>query len=111
MNLIFGGWAVSAVIRLAQGSATVAMITASAIMYSIFSGGHPLPYHPMYLFLAIGFGSKIFSWMNDSGFWVVSRLSGMTQRETLKTWSVLSICLAVSGLVVTMIASKLLPLV
>ncbi len=109
MNLIFVGWAVSAVIRIAQGSATVAMITASAIMYSIISGGHSLPYHPMYLFLAIGFGSKTLSWMNDSGFWTVSKFSGFTETETLKSWSVLVTAMSVIGLVQCLVVAKLFP--
>ncbi len=111
MNLIFLGWAVSAIIRVAQGSATVAMITASAIMYSIVSSGVVLPYHPMYLFLAIGFGSKMLSWMNDSGFWTVSKFSGFTETETLKSWSVLVSVMSTIGLLQCLIVSKFLPFV
>ncbi len=111
MNLILVGWAVSAIIRVAQGSATVAMITASAIMYSIVSTGITLPYHPMYLFLAIGFGSKMLSWMNDSGFWTVSKFSGFTETETLKSWSVLVSVMSVIGLVQCLVVSKFLPFV
>jgi GntP family gluconate:H+ symporter len=109
MNLIFVGWAVSAIIRIAQGSATVAMITASAIVYSIVSSGITLPYHPMYLFLAIGFGSKILSWMNDSGFWTVSKFSGFTESETLKSWTVLVTVMSIVGLLQCLIVSKLFP--
>ncbi len=109
MNLIFVGWAVSAVIRVAQGSATVAMITASAILYSIVSSGHALPYHPMYLFLGIGFGSKMMSWMNDSGFWTVSKFSGFTETETLKSWTVLVSVMSVIGLLQCLVVSKLFP--
>ena len=111
MNLILVGWAVSAIIRVAQGSATVAMITASAIMYSIVSTGIKMPYHPMYLFLAIGFGSKMLSWMNDSGFWTVSKFSGFTETETLKSWSVLVSVMSVIGLVQCLVVSKFLPFV
>ena len=109
LNLIFVGWAVSAVIRVAQGSATVAMITASAILFSITQTGPPLPYHPMYLFLAIGFGSKMMSWMNDSGFWTVSKLSGFSETETLKSWTVLVSTASVVGLAQCLVAAKLLP--
>lgn len=110
ISLIFLSFIVAAVIRVAQGSATVAMLTTSAMVAPMLSP-ESLGCHPVYVYLAIGYGAMTCSWMNDSGFWVVSRLSGMTQRETLKTWSVLSIGLAVSGLVVTVIASKLLPLI
>ncbi len=109
VNLILLAWSVSAVIRIAQGSATVAMITASAIMYSIVSSGHPLPYHPMYLFLAIGFGSKALSWMNDSGFWTVSKFSGFTETETLKSWTVLVTATSLIGLGQCLLAAKFFP--
>lgn len=108
LNLVFLGWAISAVIRVAQGSATVAMITASAIMYPILQAEHP-PYHPMYVFLAIGFGSKMISWMNDSGFWTVSKLSGFTESETLKSWTILVTVGSLIGLAQCLVLSKLLP--
>jgi H+/gluconate symporter-like permease len=47
--------------------------------------------------------------MNDSGFWVVSRLSGMTETETLRSWTVLLTVTSFAGLVVTLIGSKILP--
>ena len=86
-SYIFIAWFVTAFIRVAQGSATVAMITGAALMASIVGNGDGLAYHPAYLFLAIGFGSITLSWMNDSGFWVVQKLSGFTENEMLKTWS------------------------
>ena len=79
-QLLLISWAVSAVIRVAQGSATVAMLTTAAMIYPIMSGGATLPYHPVYVFMAIGFGAMILSWMNDSGFWVVGKLSGFTEK-------------------------------
>ncbi len=110
LNLIFLGWIVAAVIRVAQGSATVAMLTASSIMAPMVAGGE-LGCNPVYLFLAIGFGAMFCSWMNDSGFWVVSRLSGMTEKETLRTWSLQLTADSIIGLVVTLSLSKLLPFV
>jgi gluconate:H+ symporter, GntP family len=110
INLILLGWLVSAVVRVAQGSATVAMLTAGGIMAPMVAGG-ALGCHPLYLFTAIGFGAMFCSWMNDSGFWVVSRLSGMTEKETLRTWSMQTLADSVLGLGVTFLASKLLPMV
>lgn len=66
--------------------------------------------HPIYLFLAIGFGATGFSWMNDSGFWVVSRLAGFSERETLRTWTPLLTAISLTGIVLTLIASRLMPL-
>jgi GntP family gluconate:H+ symporter len=109
INLLFLSWLVAAIIRIAQGSATVAMLTTAAMIYPIMSGG-PLPYHPIYIFLAIGFGAMILSWMNDSGFWVVGRLSGFTEKETLKTWTTVVTVNSVVGLIETVIFAKLLPM-
>ena len=109
MNLIFLGWLTAAVVRVAQGSATVAMLTTSSIMAPMVAAGE-LGCHPVYLFTAIGFGAMFLSWMNDSGFWVVNRLSGMTEKETLRTWSVQLTADSVIGLLVTLAFSKLLPM-
>ena len=110
VNLILLAYVVSCVIRVAQGSATVAMLTTAGMMLPIVEGGTALPYHPVYLFLAIGFGAMFFSWMNDSGFWVVSKLSGMTEKETLKSWSVVVTINSVVGLIVTLIAAAVFPM-
>lgn len=111
INLLLLSWGVAAVIRVAQGSATVAMLTTAAMIYPIMSGGPALPYHPVYIFLAIGFGAMICSWMNDSGFWVVGKLSGFTEKETLKTWTVAVTVNSLVGLVVCLVFSKLVPLI
>jgi len=97
---------VTTLIRTAQGSATVAMITAGGIFSSMTN---QLAFDPLYLALAIGCGSKPFPWMNDSGFWVICKMSGMTEKETLKTSSSMMSLMALSGLVVIMIASKIMP--
>ena len=73
---------VTAFIRIAQGSATVSMITGVGLMAAVIGDGNALGYHKALVFLAIGFGSITLSWMNDSGFWVVQRLSGFTEKET-----------------------------
>lgn len=99
-------------IRTAQGSATVAMITVAGIFAPLAAaGGHELGYHPVYLALAIGCGSKPFMWMNDSGFWIMSRMSGFTEAETLKTASTMQVIMATTGLIVIVLGALLLPLV
>ena len=84
VHYIVLAWLISAAMKTAQGSSTVAMITTSSIMYALIGTGADLPYHPMYILLAIGFGGLFLSWMNDSGFWVVSRMSGFTEQEAPK---------------------------
>lgn len=113
VNLLVLAWLVAFVLRIAQGSATVAMLTTSAILWPMMdpATNAALPFHSMYVFLSVGFGAFGCSWMNDSGFWVVSRLSGMTERETLRSWTVMLTVVSVFGLLLTLLCSKLAPLV
>jgi gluconate:H+ symporter, GntP family len=110
INLIFLAYVVALIFRIAQGSATVAMQTTSAMMAGMLATT-ALPYHPIYVFCSIGFGAIGCSWMNDSGFWVVSRLSGFTERETLRTWTVLLTFISVVGIGFTYLLSVALPFV
>lgn len=100
---------VTTLIRTAQGSATVAMITAVSVLEHFVESGQ-LTFHPVYLALAIGCGSKPVAWMADSGFWVICKMSGMTEAEGLKTVTPLSIVMGISGLIATMAAAAILPL-
>ncbi len=101
---------VTVVIRTAQGSATVAMITSVGILGGLATMGE-LAFHPVYLALIIGCGSKPFPWMNDSGFWVVCTMSGMTEGETLKSHSAVLSIMGFIGLFVVMILAKIFPLI
>ncbi|MCB0630291.1 MAG: GntP family permease, partial [Lewinella sp.] len=101
---------ITAVVRTAQGSATVAMVTAIGVM-SGFTESAGLPFHPVYLALVIGCGSKIFAWMNDSAFWIISRMSGMDEKESIRHFSMLLLVMGLSGLVAVMILATLFPLV
>ena len=101
---------VTAIVRTAQGSATVAMITTVGILGGLAGGGQ-LGFNPLYLALAIGCGSKLVAWMNDSGFWVICKMSGMTEGETLKTCSMMMTLMGIVGLFVIMILARLFPLV
>jgi len=97
-------------LKLAQGSGTVSMITASSILAPL-AAGSDLGFHPVYLACMIGSGSKLGSWMNDSGFWVFSKMSGLTETETLQTWSMLLTVMGFAGGTVTVILATLFPLV
>ena len=98
---------VTAIVRTAQGSATVSMITSVGIFTGMAGG---LPFHPVYLAMAIGCGSKPFPWMNDSGFWVINRMSGMTLRESIRSVSFLMTVMAIDGLVAVMLLAWLFPM-
>jgi GntP family gluconate:H+ symporter len=96
-------------IRTAQGSATVAMLTAAGVFAGMADAAQ-LGFHPVYLALAIGCGSKPIWWMNDSGFWVVTQMSGMSESEGLRTLTPMAALMGVAGLLVTMAGAWLLPL-
>ena len=100
---------VTTLIRTAQGSATVAMITAVSVLDSFAEPG-VLSFHPVYLALAIGCGSKPVAWMADSGFWVICKMSGMTETEGLKTVTPMSIIMGLAGLMATIGAALVLPM-
>jgi GntP family gluconate:H+ symporter len=94
--------------RTAQGSATVAMITAVGVMAAFNTPG-ALSFHPVYLAVVIGCGSKIFPWMNDAGFWIVCKMGGFTEKETIKNFSFLLTIMGLTGLFITMLLAKLFP--
>jgi GntP family gluconate:H+ symporter len=110
LALIPIAWLVTAVIRVAQGSATVAMITAAGVMAPIVLDGR-LPFHPVYVAMAIGCGSKMGMWMNDSGFWVISRMSGMPEMQTLRTAAVMVAIEGAVGLLATIVLALCWPMV
>jgi gluconate:H+ symporter, GntP family len=100
MSPLLFGWLVAALIRLATGSATVAMTTACGIVAPIAaaSGIHA---EPELLVLATGSGSLIFSHVNDGGFWLIKEYFGMTVGQTFKTWSLLETIISLMGLGLT----------
>lgn len=110
MALIPMAFIIAAIIRTAQGSATVALITTSGILAGMANAGH-LQYHHLYLGLAIGCGSKLVPWMNDAGFWIVCKMSNLTEKEALKTLSPMNVIMGITGLIVIMIAAKIFPLI
>ncbi|MFO8099376.1 MAG: hypothetical protein R6T83_07100 [Salinibacter sp.] len=105
--LLVTGWLVAGVLRLAQGSGTVAVLTGASMMASLTAdlGGHPV-----YLMMAVGTGGLLFSWYNDSGFWIVREVAGLPQKETFQTWSAVNTVMSVTGLVVVLLLSSLFAL-
>lgn len=103
-------WAVTATIRIAQGSATVAMITTAGILAPLVLEG-AAGCHPVYVAIAIGCGSKMGMWMNDSGFWVIGTTAGLTESQTLKTAAAMLSIEGAVGLLVTLALAAAFPLV
>ncbi|MCL2709344.1 MAG: GntP family permease [Planctomycetaceae bacterium] len=112
MMLLLVAFGVTAMIKTAQGSSTVAMITSAGIFSGVIfaDGAAELPYNVAYLAVTIGLGSCVTGWMNDGGFWLFCRLGGIKETDALKTWTVGLVFLGLSGLGVVLILSRLLPL-
>lgn len=103
--IIVLAWVLSALVRITQGSATVAMITAAGIISPLLSSFSLAPPNIALIVIAIAAGATILSHVNDSGFWIVSKYLGMNEKQTLQSWTVMETIIAVSGLIFTLILS------
>ncbi len=97
--LLFG-WMVAAFIRVATGSATVA-ITAAAGVLAPLLGTMPDVNREL-LVICIGCGSLFLSHLNDGGFWIVKECLGLTVGQTLRTWTVTETIVGIAGLLLTL---------
>jgi len=86
--VILAVWLIAVVLRVAQGSATVALVTAAGLMAPAVAAGGFSEMQIVAITLATAAGSVFASHVNDSGFWLVGRLMGMDVKTTLKTWTV-----------------------
>lgn len=109
--VLLAAFGVAMLIKFAQGSGTVSMITTSSMFAAMGFTSEQLGFHLVYLATVIGSGSLVGDWMNNSGFWVFSKMSVLSTEETLKTWTILTASLGVTGLIVTLIAASVLPLI
>ena len=100
LSPILLGWFIAVIMRLATGSATVAIVTASGLMAATVTADPHL--NPSLLALSIGAGSLFFSHINDAGFWLVKEYMGMNLPNMFKTWSVLETIIAVMGLILSL---------
>jgi len=96
-------WSVAALIRVATGSATVAMTTAAGIVAPLAA---TIPgTSAELLVLATGAGALVLSHVNDAGFWLIKEFFDMTVPQTLKTWTVAETIIGVAGLMFTLVLS------
>ena len=105
MPLILLAWLLAASVRITQGSATVAMITAAGIiapMLEIIKLEQP---HMALIVIAIASGATILAHVNDSGFWLVSKYLCMDEKQTLQSFTVMETIIAFCGLALTLLAS------
>ncbi|KOT82406.1 permease [Streptomyces rimosus subsp. pseudoverticillatus] len=100
LPVILLAWLVSVVLRVAQGSATVAIVTTAGIVLPLIDGQHLSQPHLALIIMAISAGSIFASHVNDGGFWMVAKYFGISERDTLKSWTVLETVLSVVGFLV-----------
>jgi GntP family gluconate:H+ symporter len=106
LSAIVLGWMIAVLVRVATGSATVAIVTSSGIVAPL--AGTLSPTHLALVVLATGAGSLFFSHVNDAGFWLVKEYLGMTVGQTIKTWSVMETIISVLGLILTLLLALVL---
>jgi Gnt-I system high-affinity gluconate transporter len=93
--LIFA-WVITALLRIAIGSATVAGITAASVVTPLVAAGNV---SPELMVLAIGTGSVFGSHINDSGFWMFKEFFNLTLKQTFLSWSVMEAVISVLGMI------------
>ncbi|WP_439506010.1 GntP family permease [Sediminibacterium sp.] len=104
VSIVLFAFLAAAIIRLLQGSATVAMITASSLLAPLLVTGTYSPIQMAALVSAIAAGATIFSHVNDSGFWLVKQYLGLTEKQTFQSWSIMTLLMSfVAGLFATLI--------
>ncbi|MEZ6055189.1 MAG: hypothetical protein R3C01_00660 [Planctomycetaceae bacterium] len=93
-----------------SGFNTTAMIVGSSMLAAMIGSGTTLGFNPVYLATAIGAGSLLGSWMDDSGFWIFAKMGGLTEGEALKSWTVMLAVLSVVSLTISVLLALVMPL-
>ncbi|MGH3359423.1 MAG: GntP family permease, partial [Nocardioidaceae bacterium] len=100
MSLILQAFVIATLLRVAQGSATVALTTTAGLIAGPVADAGLSDFKLTLLVVAIAAGATVLSHVNDSGFWLVSRFFGMSEAMTLKTWTVMETTLGLSAFVI-----------
>ncbi len=104
LPLIFAAFVIAAGLRVAQGSATVSLTTASALIAPAVAATSGLgQFDLVLLVIAIAAGATVLSHVNDSGFWLVSRFFDMDEKTTLKTWTVMETTLGTTAFLISVV--------
>lgn len=109
ISVLLGAFGVASLLKIAQGSSTVAMIVGSGMVAAVVNL-NTLSFAPVYLALAVGCGSLVGSWMNDSGFWIFAKMGGLTEKETLRTWTPLFGIVGIAAFAMVILLSTVLPM-
>ncbi|MCT2585588.1 GntP family permease [Actinophytocola sp. S1-96] len=100
ISLILQAFIIATLLRVAQGSATVALTTTGGLIAGAVADANLSDFKLTLIVVAIAAGATVLSHVNDSGFWLVSRLFGMDEKTTLKTWTVMETTLGLSAFVI-----------
>ena len=106
VSLLLVAFLMSGLMRLAQGSATVAILTSAGIiapMAKVATG-----YRPEMVYLAVCCGGTMISHVNDAGFWIVNQYFGMTVAQSLKTWTTAKFAVAILGIGIILLVQAFL---
>ena len=98
INPLLFGFIVAALVRILQGSSTVAMITAAGITAPLLEGVNYSDSKVSLIVIAVASGALILSHVNDSGFWLVGQYIGLTEKQTFKSWTVMTTIISLVGL-------------
>ncbi|TQM67065.1 GntP family gluconate:H+ symporter [Actinomadura hallensis] len=96
ISVILQAFVIAALLRIAQGSATVALTTTGGLIASAVADANLSDFKLALIVVVIAAGATVLSHVNDSGFWLVSRLFGMDEKTTLKTWTVMETTLGLA---------------
>lgn len=99
---------IAVLVRVSQGSATVAMITTAGLVAPMLPSLGLSEIHLALMVVAVASGASTLSHVNDSGFWLVSRYLQLDTRETLKTWTIVSTIVGVVGFAMALVLTLLL---
>ena len=103
-SILIFGFLSAAAVRILQGSATVSMITAAGLSAPLLGSTVTEPLKAL-LVISIAAGATILSHVNDSGFWLVSKYLGISEKETFRSWSVMTTIISLTGLVMVLLIS------
>ncbi|MEZ5954531.1 MAG: gluconate:H+ symporter [Hyphomonas sp.] len=105
---LVAGYVLAVLLRLAQGSATVAMITTGGLITPIIAGADVSAPQLGLITVAVAAGATTASHVNDSGFWLVGRIFGLTPGETIRTWTLSTTLISVCGFTAAMLLNFVL---
>ena len=98
----------AAIVRIIQGSSTVAMITAAGLIAPLLINAKLGNVELACLVIAIASGASIFSHVNDSGFWLVGQYLRISEKQTFKSWTMMTTILALTGFITVCIINLFL---